>query len=426
MSTAAPLMPSLRGPRAWARALPFYYGWINVVFASLAMTATLPGRTHGLGLITEDLLDSLRIDHLTFSHINLASSIIGAAFCLPIGWLIDRFGSRIVLTIVTAGLGISVIAMSEITSAASLLVDLTLVRGLGQSALSVVSLAVIGKWFRRRLGVAMGVFSVLLTFGFIGSVVWLGLAVKAEGWRLPWQNLGWAILVLAPLYALFVHSTPESCGIKPDEALPEQTNERQTRDFTLGEALRTPAFWIVTLGSGLFIFVWSGVTLFNESILTERGFDTGFSVHVMMILTGVGLLANLLAGAVISRKRVLKLLGVALMLLAAALVALPSVDGAAGARLYALAVGLSGGAITVIFFAAFGQLFGRVQLGRIQGGAQFISVLASALGPVAFARGQRWTGDYTATFYVLAGLSLIVAIASFVTPLPRDHQSAKA
>jgi hypothetical protein len=33
----------------------FYWGWINVVVAAFAMTATLPGRTHGLGLITEPL-----------------------------------------------------------------------------------------------------------------------------------------------------------------------------------------------------------------------------------------------------------------------------------------------------------------------------------------------------------------------------------
>lgn len=42
--------------RTWPQYLPFYYGWINVIVAAAASTATLPGRTHGVGLITEPLL----------------------------------------------------------------------------------------------------------------------------------------------------------------------------------------------------------------------------------------------------------------------------------------------------------------------------------------------------------------------------------
>ena len=69
---------------AWPQSLPFYYGWVNVVVASLAMTATLPGRTHGLGLVTEALLRDLGIDRVLFAQINLVGSLVGAAFCLPI------------------------------------------------------------------------------------------------------------------------------------------------------------------------------------------------------------------------------------------------------------------------------------------------------------------------------------------------------
>ena len=74
--------------RTWPESLPFYYGWVNVIVASVAMTATLPGRTHGLGLVTEPLLRDLAIDRVLFAHINLIGSLAGAAFCIPIGWLI--------------------------------------------------------------------------------------------------------------------------------------------------------------------------------------------------------------------------------------------------------------------------------------------------------------------------------------------------
>src|ERR1700694_1446796 len=94
----------------------FYYGWANLGIAALAMVGTLPGRTQGLGLITEPLLVDLRIDRVAYATINLWATLIGAAFCLPCGRLTDRFGSRIVLTTISLALGLTVVGMSWTTS----------------------------------------------------------------------------------------------------------------------------------------------------------------------------------------------------------------------------------------------------------------------------------------------------------------------
>jgi hypothetical protein len=74
----------------------FYYGWINLIVAALAMVGTLPGRTQGLGLITEPLLRDLQIDRITFAHMNLWATLIGSLFAIGIGRFIDRLGSRVV------------------------------------------------------------------------------------------------------------------------------------------------------------------------------------------------------------------------------------------------------------------------------------------------------------------------------------------
>jgi len=76
----------------------FYYGWANVAIAAIAMVGTLPGRTQGLGLITEPLIADLRIDRVSYASINLWATLIGSLFCLPCGRLVDSLGSRLVLT----------------------------------------------------------------------------------------------------------------------------------------------------------------------------------------------------------------------------------------------------------------------------------------------------------------------------------------
>jgi nitrate/nitrite transporter NarK len=119
--------------------LPFYYGWVNLAVAALAMVGTLPGRTQGLGLITEPLLKDLQIDRVSYAQINLWATLAGSLFRIGVGRLIDRFGSRAVLSSVAGALGAVVLAMSSVKGIIWLAVLITCTRGLGQSALSVVS-----------------------------------------------------------------------------------------------------------------------------------------------------------------------------------------------------------------------------------------------------------------------------------------------
>src|SRR5260221_686526 len=139
-------------------------GWINVFVASVIMLATLPGRTQGLGLITEPMLRDLQLDRVTYANINLWATLLGAAICLPIGRTFDRVGLRAATFVLTLLLALVVWTMSRLAGGAMLLFWLVLAtRALGQSALSVASITAVGKSFDRRVGVAMGVYSVLLS-----------------------------------------------------------------------------------------------------------------------------------------------------------------------------------------------------------------------------------------------------------------------
>ena len=124
-------LPAWIIPSRWR----FYYGWVTLSVAALAMVGTLPGRTQGLGLITEPLLRDLQIDRVLFAQINLWATLLGSLLCLGIGRLLDRFGSRIVLTVVSLLLGCIVYAISRSTAVFWIAVLITLSRGFGQRTL---------------------------------------------------------------------------------------------------------------------------------------------------------------------------------------------------------------------------------------------------------------------------------------------------
>jgi MFS family permease len=395
----------------------FYYGWVTLGVAALAMVATLPGRTQGLGLITEPLMRDLGIGRVAFAEINLVATLIGSLFCAGIGRWLDRTGSRIVLTTIVAALGVIVIMMSRATGLTMLLVCVTLTRGLGQSSLSVVSLAMVGKWFRRRLTRAMAVYAVAMSVGFMVAFPIVGGLVLTAGWRNAWAAVGvFLVAVVAPLAWLLDRSSPEALGLSVDgDETPVPTT---TADATLAEALRSPAFWVFALATSLYGLVASGIGLFNESILGERGFEPGVYHQALAVTAISGLAGNFAAGALADRGSIRMVAVTALLILSGALVGLARVATIEQVMVQAVAMGVAGGFVMVVFFSFWGRAYGRRHLGRIQGAAQAMTVIASAVGPLLLAASVDATGSYASAFYVLAGGVALLAMAALVVRIP--------
>ena len=394
-----------------------YYGWVVLGVAALAMVGTLPGRTQGLGLITEPLLHDFGVDRVRFAEINLTATLAGSFFCFGIGSLIDRYGSRIVVTSLSLLLGGAVIALTAVTGAAMLLVLITLTRGLGQSALSVVSLAMPGKWFRRQLTSAMGVYALVMSVGFMIAFPVVGALVLARGWRVAWATVGATLILgLAPLGWLLVRREPET-NVELEIQAADRAESTMTHS-TLASALRSPAFWVFGVASALYGLVASGIGLFNESILAELGFPADV-YHTALAVTAItGLAGNFAAGVWAERGSLRRVLVVALVLLTVALVALPHVSTTAHVMAQAVAMGVAGGFVMVVFFSFWGKAYGRTHLGRIQGAAQALTVFASAIGPVLFAWCVEATGSYASAFYGLAAVLASLTIAALIVPVP--------
>jgi MFS family permease len=406
-----------------------YYGWYIVLVAAAAMVGTLPGRTQGLGLITEPLLADLHLDRVSYAGLNFWATMLGSAGAIGIGRLIDRLGSRAMATAVPLALGAVVCAMSRTRSVAALAIWVTLTRALGQSALSVVSLAMIGQWFVRRIDAAMAIFSVVMSVGFMIAFPAVGALVQQRGWRAAWLAIGVALVaVLAPLGWIVVRRGPEACGLLPDGE-PGITTPREhtgANGYAWTDALRTPAFWIFAIGTSLYGLVASGIGLFNESILAERGFTADVYYQTLAITAMTALAGNFAGGWLATRVALGRLMAIALLVLVAGLLALPHVATRAHVAAWATAMGLGGGLVMVLFFSVWPRLFGRRHLGRIQGAAQALTVVASALGPLLLAWCVEWTGSYAAMFRILAGVIAMVAVAAVIAPLPHEHSAINA
>ncbi|MCX7407827.1 MAG: MFS transporter [Planctomycetales bacterium] len=411
------------------------YGWVIVVIAALAMVATLPGRTHGLGMITERLLadERFHLDRIGYSNINLWATLLGGLFCLPCGWLIDRCGLRVTLTATVAALACAVLWMTRVPDASQLSLALLLTRGFGQSALSVISITMVGKWFPDRPSVPMAVYSLLLSLGFaFAPQVAKGWATA--DWRVVWGGMGYVLLAFVPVALVITRdpSTPSSqADSSADLRLPVDGTccaipDASPASFTLGEAVCTQTFWLFGITISLVALIGSGLSLFNESVLNEQGFPAEVYYNLITFTGIVGLLAKLPIGWLGQYVPLNRLLAVGLLMQAVCMACLPLIHTQLGIRLYGAGMGIAGSITTVLFFTIWSHAFGRAQLGQIQAVSQMMTVLASALGPRVFAECFSRFGSYKLAFLTLSAVTVALAGWSCLVRVPRPGDAPHA
>jgi MFS family permease len=252
----------------------------------------------------------------------------------------------------------------------------------------------------------------------------VGIWVQAWGWRQAWLAVGVALVAgLTPLAWAIVRRGPEACGLEPDggdvvTARRDAAEQALPSGLSWGDALLTPAFWVFATGTALYGLVASGIGLFNESILAQRGFGPDIYYQSLVVTAVTGLGGNFAGGWLASRVGLGRLMAASLFVLSAGLTALPWLASEAQVMAWASTMGIGGGLVMVLFFSVWPRVFGRRHLGRIQGSAQALTVIASAVGPLLLAWCVERTGGYAAMFWMLAGVIAAIGVAAMVMRVP--------
>ena len=336
-----------------------------------------------------------------------------AALLGPVlGWLLDRFGPQVFIRAGVFFLGGGLMLLSTVDSLAGFYgAFVVIAMGGSLAGFFPLNVALI-HWFERYRARALSSMSLGLAFG--------GLAAPIVAWSL--QTYGWrptafysgviAIVVGFPL-ALVMRNKPEDYGEKVDGAveLPldksSSTEEKEpTRDFTAREALRTPAFWLLSLGHGFALFAVHTVLVHAITHLKEGlGYSIATAALVMALVTGFQIVGVVLGWAIGDRfdKRLISAVcmlahAFGLLLLTYALSMWMLVGFAV---LHGTAWGLRGPFMQAIR----ADYFGRAAIGMILGLSYMIIIIGQIGGPMIAGILADATGDYRAGFTVLAVLA---------------------
>lgn len=338
---------------------------------------------------------------------SVETAILGPA----LGWLLDRFGPRAMVQVGMLVFGSGFLMLSRVETLAGFYVSaVTMAIGVSLGGYFPLTVALI-QWFERYRARALSAMSMGLALGgvMVPVVAW---CMATYGWRATAFGSGIIIIALGlPLarmirwrphdHGLTIDGLPETStmvtGVSPSPSLPERA------EFSVRQALRTRAFWLLALGHGFALLV---VTAVNVHAITHMKEGLGYSMtqaaFFIMVLTfgqviGVGLSATI--GDRFEKRMLaaLCMLGHMVGMLLLTYATHPA-QVVAFALLHGMAWGLRGPLMQSIR----ADYFGRNAIGMILGLSSVIIALGQIAGPMVAGMLADLTGDYRTGFTVLA------------------------
>ena len=395
----------------------FFYGWAMLGVAALGMFASGPGQSHMFSVFILPIGEDLRISHTSVSSAYALATLV-AAFGLPwVGRLVDRYGVRPVMLSVAVLLGFAAMAFGAVAGMVTLALGFAALRFLGQGSLMLCSANLVAQWFNRKRGFALS----LMGLGFSLTMAahpplgqWL---IDQLGWRAAWFWLGiltWLLLV--PVLALLLESKPENLGLQPDGDAEGGGGSQATRGqadvgLTIGQAVRTPAFWIIALSLATFSMLVTGLFFHQVSIFESAGLGPQIAAWVFPISAVSMVLAMPVFGRLLDLLPTKPMFACAMLTMTAAMLALVLVHDAATAAVYGIVFGINNAAVHTHIAYVWPRFFGRRYLGGIQGTAQTIAVVGASIGPLPLGIAFDAYGAYNVALVMLAGLPVLCSVA---------------
>ena len=400
---------------------PVFYGWVVLLVATLGMVMTTPGQTLGVSVFLDPILTDLGAERGTVSLLYTLGTLAGAVALPFVGRALDRWGPRVLVVAVSAGLALACVWMASVRDLTGLAIGFVLIRGLGQGALGLVSLHAITIWFVRRRGLAIG----LTGLGMAAATAFFPLLIEglvsAWGWRTAYAALGGLVaLTILPLGALFFRRDPERYGVTPDARmpLPPPPPGREEVTMSADQARRTVAFWYLAAAVATISALSTGLVFHHFDLMSVRGMDRLAAAGVFVPLAFVSAGANFGAGLLLDRVAPRFMVSTMLLAMTASLVGATLVQSSS-LWLYGGLLGLTLGTMGAVSGTVFAAYFGRRAIGGIKGTAQTLSVGGAAAGPVLLAWGQSIADSYVPVLVITALLPLSLAVGALFIRRPK-------
>jgi len=416
-------------PRRLPIRTPFHYCWVMVAALAVFSMVTSAMAGPNIAFFINPMSEEMGMSRFEFGMGQAAKLLLVIVTGAFIGRYIDHHGPGKPVAVIAVFGGLAVAALALIDSAWQFIVLFSFMGLLGMGRVADFYVQVpLSKWFVRKRGRAM-------SYTFLGIILGISVwsygsqwLIDAVGWRWAWVVFGVGggavLLALTPL----LRRQPEDYGLLPDgEPASRPAGSPPRRDevsWTRGDALRTPTFWLMTIGFGLFMLSTSTMNLYRTPFFVEKGLETRLVATAISSEVGIGVALGLFGGRFLDRLNVRFVVLAGFMGTFATALLSRFTDTPAelflATNLFAIGASISAIGQGVLW----ANTFGRAHIGAIRGITSPVTMVFSAVAyPLAgFIRDA--TGSYSTAFLIAASTVALAAVFIFLARPPRRAAEA--
>ena len=407
----------------------FFYGWIVVGVMAASGAVSMAMGSLNFGLFIKPMGDDLGIGRASFGWAHTARHSASSVTSPIIGWLIDRFGSRVMLPVATLATGAAMVGLAYMSLPWHLIALFAVMGVVGMSGPgSLVTSVPVLKWFVRDRGRAIAFTSLGIPIGAVLFVPLTQILIDEVGWQTAWVVLAIiGVTVIVPLSAVLVRRQPEDMGLLPDGAASPSTGDNGARgrepadevSWTVQEAIRTSTLWRLVVVFSAVHLATGTVALHRIAAFMDRGLDPtliSFATAFDAVCAGA---STFVFGMLVRRVPARFLGGLGFTMLAAASVMTVYATNLPIMFISMAIFGLGIGGMMFLQSFIWADYFGRESVGSIRGLVNPINLVVGGLGAPAAGYVRDITGSYDPAWWAGVALMTFAAVLTVATPPPR-------
>ena len=330
-------------------------------------------------------------------------------FGVLVGRLNDRFGPRLLMSVAALLLGLGCALMARLTSLWELYFFYGIIFGMGLSAIDVIALTTIARWFSLRRGFMTGIVKVGTGAGqFAIPLVASGL-ILYYGWRWAIALIGIGIASILLLMAQFLRRDPGTPRLKNRQ--PNAGGHLQPPEMELGiplsRAFRSIQLWTICMINLFLVFSLMIIMLHIVPYVRDTGVPPIQAAGVLSTIGAVSMLGRFVCGLVIDRRGSKAVMGACFFLLLGDLIWLQFAHQLWMLYLFAALYGLAHGGFFTAISPLVAEWFGIRFHGTLFGIVVFFGTLGGAVGPLLAGHLFDLSGSYRLTFQIVTAMALV-------------------
>jgi len=393
-----------------------FYGWRMIAIGSALRMLGGGLYYYGFSVFFLPLSQDLGLNRAATSLVFSLARAQGAFESPVAGYFLDRYGPRpLIITAITLT-SIGHMLLSGVHSYAALLIVYMGVVSLSfQAGFMDAPMVIANTWFIRKRTLAMSVVSASIGLGGFLLTPILAYAIYAWGWRRAAFGAGVVFLIAGLPLALFVRRSPESMGLRPDgdPAVPSRSGlseqdapHRAEINFTLADALRTSAFWLLTVATGLRIVALSAINVHYVPLMVWKGVSEQHAAFLLGAQAFLGLPSHMLFGWMADRVNKAKLMAVCMGAAVIGLLFLIYAENEWQLWIF-LPLYTVVESTFPVNWSTVGEFFGRKNFAKIRGTMSFVQTWGAVIGPVTAGAVYDRTHSYN---HLLWGLVVVLLV----------------